>query len=476
MYLPKSKYKGNKHTNNGDFITGQKSVYRGWYFERFDGKYFTGKQPGQVNKEIFRFTDVVENYSPVQLQFTAEQTPPTDSQVELGSYFRYFLQDKRNKKIIEVSKAKFESYKEEKYVTKALVPWILKSPSYDVCHSGYTYRGSAYKNEKSINQADTIMPGLKTHIKNYSKYITDPDRNNECTEKIPTEGESILRTYSEALSRSDFASYQEPVTTPAEKWTPTDEWSAAELTLWLDPSEEDWKTGNTQDYVTFNTIPDPDRVSQIDDRSGNANNGIQTTTSRQPIVSTYNSQRVLSFNSDSIELPTAVFPDMNAFSVFIFLKNSNTTGLQLAITAQNNNGNDSRIYLGTTETIAYARGGGQSYGDSGNIETEIINTVNGQIIAATGGSGTISSYVNAGVVETGTFVNSGISKVTLGAYRNNVNNTGNYLIGELGDVIVVTGVVTESARNKAIGYLAWKYGSEGVLPGDFIYKNTYPAV
>lgn len=172
MYLPKSKYKGNKHTAGGEFVVARGGIYRGWYYERFDGKYFTGKEPGNNDKEIQRIEDAVENYNtPSTLPFASDIIAPTESERKRGRFTRYFLQDRRNKKIVEVKKAKYDEYLPIKYVQNLTLVWLLQGPSQDIYHKNYKYEGAATKNEKTVVSADNTMKGLKEFIKDYTKFV-----------------------------------------------------------------------------------------------------------------------------------------------------------------------------------------------------------------------------------------------------------------------------------------------------------------
>ena len=102
MYIPLSKYSEPKYTRGNELEKKDGTFYIGWYFTDLAGNYFAGKNPSNntlslsvANNEL---TDEVPNK-----EFTGEYIQPTEADHDNGFFIRYFLQDKRSKKITKVS-------------------------------------------------------------------------------------------------------------------------------------------------------------------------------------------------------------------------------------------------------------------------------------------------------------------------------------------------------------------------------------
>ena len=166
MYLPKSKYKPAKYTQGDTFVTSDKKVYIGWYFETYQKRYFSGKEPGNNNLELFPIE--VLNEEP---RFASDIIGPSLDELNKGFFYRYILSDDRNKKIVEVNKNKFDYFKNFSYINSIRLKWDLTSPIDNLVVNGYEYKGSAYKNEQTVLEAEKTILGISNFITNYSQYI-----------------------------------------------------------------------------------------------------------------------------------------------------------------------------------------------------------------------------------------------------------------------------------------------------------------
>jgi len=69
---------------------------------------------------------------------------------------------------------------------------------------------------------------------------------------------------------------------------------------------------------------------------------------------------------------------------------------------------------------------------------------------------------------------SGTFAVTKYGIGNQPNNSGEYWIGYIGEILVYTTALSDTDRQKVEGYLAWKWGLQGNLPANHPYKNVSP--
>jgi hypothetical protein len=147
MYFPKSQIKPNLYTNGGEYILSTtKENYVGYYYKVSTGQIFTGKTPqdgpnvllissqtyndilnpssipSDPDNTIILPNSVEENYF-VNLDFfkypkvndfknraipISNPTFPTDQEIELGVYTRYFCKKNNELKYMEIDKTTFE--------------------------------------------------------------------------------------------------------------------------------------------------------------------------------------------------------------------------------------------------------------------------------------------------------------------------------------------------------------------------------
>ena len=169
MYLPKSKYSSPKHTRGGEYKTSTGQEYTGFYFTTYEDRFFTGKQPGKSNIELFLITP--EAPGEKDTQFLPDTITPTITDRVNGSYYRYYLKDKRTNRIIEVEKEKYFELIEKSYIGGTKVKWVIKGPAQDIVVDRYTYQGAEKKNIEEVGIQDRILPGLKDYIKDYKEFV-----------------------------------------------------------------------------------------------------------------------------------------------------------------------------------------------------------------------------------------------------------------------------------------------------------------
>ena len=170
MYLPKSKYKGPKFSQGDVFVDENGEAYVGYYFETYDKKFFTGKQPSKNSKPISKFAENTGSRGS-EIKFTNDIIKPTEKDYEQEYFNRYFLEDKRNKNIIEVKKSKYLNFKRKGYINSTLVKWNLTTPVENLKRGSYIYFGSAAKNKESVINAEKNINKLSSIIKDYGKFV-----------------------------------------------------------------------------------------------------------------------------------------------------------------------------------------------------------------------------------------------------------------------------------------------------------------
>lgn len=169
MYLPKSKYKAAKYTRGEEFTLPSGKPYTGWYFETYKQEFYTGESPGTNNKLLTQLSkgSVEENtlrFIPQRVdESTLDRTKPT--------FKRYYIQDTRNKRIIEVLKETYYKFTSKIYIKGVEVEWRIKGPAETVFKGKYLYEGAESKNKKTIEGFNNLIPGLKDYIKDYKEFV-----------------------------------------------------------------------------------------------------------------------------------------------------------------------------------------------------------------------------------------------------------------------------------------------------------------
>lgn len=163
MYYPKSQIQSNLSTNGKEYrYVSTKKLYTGLYYATADGKYFTGANPQDgSNEELIKLsksllptetTNSESDFSPTTsrtllppgyqnsfkgsipsvIKPKSEIILPTQSDYNNSEYQRYFLQQKVDKVIIEVSLSTYNRYLNEdskvpfQLYTPIKINWILK--------------------------------------------------------------------------------------------------------------------------------------------------------------------------------------------------------------------------------------------------------------------------------------------------------------------------------------------------------------
>ena len=247
-------------------------------------------------------------------------------------------------------------------------------------------------------------------------------------------------------------------------FAPTD---VSGLLLWVDPSD-------------LTTITESGGlVSQLDDKSGNANHMEQATGSMQPDTGTVtiNGLNALAFDGADDRLDTDGNPFganvVDALVLILYRVNAVANSKLFSLTGDAASSTtwhaacpfgDGNVYFDTNDGGGAIRADGATgfstgevhlvgfYGTSTDNEQEVW--IDGVLLDAAG-SGQSVPTTSKGVMI------GGISGST-------------YTHMDLCEMIVVDGTVSESDRQKLEGYLAHKWGQEGSLPGGHPYKSEAP--
>ena len=168
MYLPKSKYSKPLYTRGDEYLLSNNTFYTGWYFTTYKGEAYTGKVPSRSSRKLLK-----ENRSDLfnQEKFSSDFILPTPDDMEQGFMIRYYIQDKRNKSIIEVKKERYNMFIKQSHLTGVQIRWDLSKPSDDVKKGAYIYFGSASKNKETVLLAEETVVGLSSAIKSYSEFV-----------------------------------------------------------------------------------------------------------------------------------------------------------------------------------------------------------------------------------------------------------------------------------------------------------------
>ena len=243
-------------------------------------------------------------------------------------------------------------------------------------------------------------------------------------------------------------------------WTPTNIATA----LWLDAADAA--------TVTLNGST----VSQWRDKSGNARHVAQATAVKQPTytLAAQNGLNVLSFdgNSRSLFASSGVIDIPQPFSRFVagqFLVKANQS---ILIDSETTN-TQCVFYNGETGTSWVVANGvaptftSYAYGTRDFLNHQHFHSINGanSYWGIDGSSPT--GPVNGGP--------GGQAGIRVGHVRTELSPSYSFN-GRVFELVLVSGVISTSDRQKLEGYLAWKWGTQSTLPADHPYRNGAPTV
>lgn len=165
MYLPKSKYnviaaKPGEFTLNGEQYTGPVIV-------TFREEYYAGSAPDNVKGQLVK----VEGLEQKAREAVAVRRVPTEDEYATGYMVRYFKQDLKTLKIIELLPAEYATYIAKDGTSAMFMEckWILVGKLEDlVTSTGYSYPGVRKRNQETVDRLEQSMRGIGSQV------LTDP--------------------------------------------------------------------------------------------------------------------------------------------------------------------------------------------------------------------------------------------------------------------------------------------------------------
>ena len=247
-----------------------------------------------------------------------------------------------------------------------------------------------------------------------------------------------------------------------EQSEPLSLWTPANITtqLWLDAS----------DSATITL--DSGAVSQWDDKSGNARNAIAAQSTNRPSIASLalNGKNVIRFSGVPQRLIIPTFSSSQPFNVFVVAKVGNTAGFEVILDSYN----DVRFPIAKNPTAGNLLYVGSN---SGADIFDTITRTNYFIINVSANGASSALRVNAGTAISGNLATNSYSGLSIGERRGNPTPVGNdNLIGDVAEIIFISGAITTDIRERTEGYLAHKWGLTANLPSDHPYKNSPPIV
>lgn len=175
MFLPKIK----TAIRTGNIELPDGSTKAGTFIETFLGKFLFNNNKTTIDENAVEVVnlDLGEITSQLNTESTFKTTlpQPNEKDQKKGSFKRYFIQDKRNKNINEVSKDKFSKFDNDIFTEKIAIDWILTPPAKDVYFNGKKFEGSESKNKNTILIASQKLRGLNDYITDYAEFIESSD-------------------------------------------------------------------------------------------------------------------------------------------------------------------------------------------------------------------------------------------------------------------------------------------------------------
>lgn len=247
-------------------------------------------------------------------------------------------------------------------------------------------------------------------------------------------------------------------------WTP----AGVSKSLWLD--------GIDATTITLNGTT----VSKWSDKSGNARDATQTTAANQPIYqsSGINGRPALQWDGSLRFLTTPAFAiaSNRQFAMFVAVNMNNADGYKRIL---DNRTSYMQGYLGSdlsNTNPSFLAMAGISSGISGST---IASYLGNSVVSSVFGTDEVGANVirvfangNAGNSLSGNTAPLATSGMVIGA-QSSLQAPG-FWSGNIGEVIMIDGNVSQSLRQKIEGYLAWKWGTVSTLVSNHPYKNSPP--
>lgn len=171
MYLPKSKYKSYKDTQGQTFvIKGTEEIYTGPYIKTYKNEYYSGVELTEVSKELEKrnvrgYEDTLVNLLDFKDIVGLLKLLKTRSPKVINS-IRYFVQDKRNLKVVEVLERDYHEAAIVQGLTRAQIPWDNTDLSV-VSDTSTKKKLQQIKDTKNLGillQVEKTLPGISIQV------------------------------------------------------------------------------------------------------------------------------------------------------------------------------------------------------------------------------------------------------------------------------------------------------------------------
>lgn len=217
-------------------------------------------------------------------------------------------------------------------------------------------------------------------------------------------------------------------------WSPT----ALGSSLWA------WFRGD--DVTTSGGV-----VSQWNDKSGNGRHVSQGTAANRPALSTIGGQQALDFDGSNDVLDSAdldASPLAQPFTIFIVAKDDlGTAGARTMVDANAGLSSNRATVYQPSNVVAFA-GGALTSTDNMGTTARVLECVF---------NGASSKFrMNGGTERTGDVGANSWGQIHVGA--NNGNNVGSFWDGQIAEIIIASGALSDVTRAMARRYLGRRYG------------------
>lgn len=241
--------------------------------------------------------------------------------------------------------------------------------------------------------------------------------------------------------------------------------------LLLDP--ELWLDGADDDTITIDT-----GVSEWADKSGNGNDYVQAAGGSQPPLSSINSVQALNFSGEFLTGPaiTDAWTDSKMTMFMVVCPRTLRTGSPAYHTLWTKGDvNTHDIYWALNATTGSNTTLRMNDNAATFTGTDSIANNSPLIAAFSGVSGSQTLYVDGGAVHTfATETTNWVALMGNTASTLGTEALGRTLEGDIGEVLIFNRLLSLVDMQRVEGYLAWKWGLEGNLAADHLFKSAAP--
>lgn len=237
-------------------------------------------------------------------------------------------------------------------------------------------------------------------------------------------------------------------------------WTPAEIAtaLWLDASDTDSITDSLGAVTDWN------------DLSGNLNHASQGSASYRFTTGTrtLNGLNGMDCSADYMDFPEI---SANNKSIYAVIAPDTDTALQVIV---GNNGNTKNRQMRLENTTRYVQiAGATPYTSTTDSNPEAVTLSVANVIGMIPTT-TLQFTVNGTLVDTLDSQGAGdFDVLRVGAFESSASFP---FDGILGEVVITNTVLSTADRQRMEGYMAHKWGAEGLLPGGHPYKSAAPTV